>query len=175
MKVFVDLDDTAAVLSAKWLAAIKEHLGEVILPEEVTAWDRLAGPRYQELLRTPGFFRDLPVKDGAAKAIESLNVGGHVVYILSAGAPWNYSDKAAWVQEHLPLIDPWHIVFTASKGLLAGPDRLLIDDAIHNLEAWERAGGIAIAFDRPWNRDWKGLRITEWYQLRYLVQGRVAS
>lgn len=175
MKVFVDLDDTLAVLSTKWLKAIKDNLGETILPEEVTTWDRLADRRYQDLIKMPGFFRDLPVQDGAVEAVKHLVDAGHEVYILSAAGPWNFADKDHWVTEHLPFIDVRRIVFATAKHLLAGNVRLLIDDGAHNLEAWEKAGGIAIAFDRPWNQDWHGLRIHHWYQLRYLVNGRVAS
>ena len=40
---------------------------------------------------------------------------------------------------------------TPQKHLLAGPNRILIDDNDRNIEAFRAAGGIGILFPQPWN------------------------
>ena len=46
-------------------------------------------------------------------------------------------------------------ILTAEKHLLAAgsPGRVLIDDCDANCDAWDTAGGTAILFPRPWNRN----------------------
>lgn len=39
---------------------------------------------------------------------------------------------------------------------------IVIDDAMPNLIAAKDAGHRAIAFDRPWNKDWQHLRLPNW-------------
>jgi hypothetical protein len=38
------------------------------------------------------------------------------------------------------------------KAMLAGPERILIDDSDDNIEAFRDAGGRAITFPQPWNK-----------------------
>ena len=59
--------------------------------------------------------------------------------------------KMKWIKKHLP--DYFHrtIITTASKGLLAKPGILLIDDNDENVDEFRVAGGKAITVPRPWN------------------------
>lgn len=175
MKVFVDLDDTLADLRTAWCAAILRELGEHIAPEEITSWDRLADWKYQKLLRAPGFFAGLNVEPGAVDALQAIATAGHEPYILSAAGPWNYADKDAWVHANFRCIGVRNVIFATAKGLLAGPDRVLIDDGMHNLEPWEAAGGLAICYSQPWNAGWKGLRVHNWYEVGHLLAGRATA
>jgi hypothetical protein len=46
---------------------------------------------------------------------------------------------------------------------------VVIDDGIHNLKAAEATGHRAIAFDRPWNKEWNGGYMDGWYDVDRLV------
>ena len=174
MKVFVDLDSTLNRLQDKWLPAIYHHLGEMITIDQVTTWDRLKAASYHTLLQEPGFFRDLGIESGAQQALQMAIADGYQVFILSATEKWDYADKRDWVEELFPFIPRRNFIGAACKGELAGPTRLLIDDGPHNLEAWERAGGIAVAYSQPWNQSWKGLRMNSWFELAHIL-GRQAN
>lgn len=53
----------------------------------------------------------------------------------------------AWVAANYPL----KTLLMEDKYLLAGPDRVLIDDKDENIDKWIDAGGIGILVPRPWN------------------------
>lgn len=44
------------------------------------------------------------------------------------------------------------IVRSRDKELIAGPDRILVDDRIENIKAWEQAGGIGVHHDGDFNK-----------------------
>lgn len=60
-----------------------------------------------------------------------------------------YAGKAHWVQTFAPE-QGWQILRklilcdSQSKGLLAAPNRILVDDRLSNIKDWEAAGGIGI-------------------------------
>lgn len=165
MKIFVDIDSVLNKLQDKWSRVIKEKLGEDLPVEQWTSWDRVADSKYQSLIREPGFFADIDVEEDAAEVLMALAESGDEIYILSAAGPWNYADKDRWIAKNFPFIPYKNIIFATTKDLLAAPDRVLIDDGPHNIKAWREAGGIAIVFDQPWNRELDGPRLTKWRDL----------
>lgn len=77
---------------------------------------------------TPGFYRHLPVVDGAQRAVAGLLKAGCEVIVCTAPSlsnPTCASDKLAWLDEHFPTLrDRFTIV--KDKTLVRGD--LLIDD-----------------------------------------------
>lgn len=60
-----------------------------------------------------------------------------------------YAGKAHWVQGFVPargkfVLEDLIICDAKKKFLMAGPNRILVDDRIANVKAWEAAGGIGI-------------------------------
>lgn len=171
MKVFVDMDDTAARLAPPWLKLIEERLGEHLTEADITGWETLAHPRYQDLLREPGLFRRLEPERGVRGYLTFAKAWGHRLHILSAARDYNVEDKRWWVERYLPgLFDSVLLPVDTNgqhtnKGDYAAPGLVLIDDAEHNLKAWRAAGGIAVCFDRPWNQKWDGMRMKAWSEL----------
>ena len=56
--------------------------------------------------------------------------------------------KLLWVNSNIPqLID--RVNFARNKGSLAQPDRVLIDDGLHQIRNWRKSGGQAILFPSP--------------------------
>jgi len=69
--------------------------------------------------------------------------------------PAAYAGKAIWCRENLPeWLQSQVFMTTHDKSRLARPRRLLIDDADHNCEAWQRQGGPVFQIPRPWNSTW---------------------
>lgn len=58
--------------------------------------------------------------------------------------------KGRWLNQHLPTYRG-RLHMTKEKHLLAGPDRLLIDDSDENCRRFIEAGGAAIVYPQPWN------------------------
>ena len=79
----------------------------------------------------PGFFRDLPVMDGALDAVEDLLGRGIKVVVLSTPpkgrAAEAEAEKRDWLKEHFPDLEPG-ACFTQDKVAHGGTDDILVDD-----------------------------------------------
>ncbi|MBE7177586.1 MAG: 5'(3')-deoxyribonucleotidase [Mucilaginibacter polytrichastri] len=84
-------------------------------------------------LFTPGFFRTVPVMEGAQQAVAELS-RDFEIYIVSAAMefPQSLPEKLDWLKEHFPAIGWKHIIFCGNKGII-GTD-YMIDDHIKNLD-----------------------------------------
>lgn len=129
---------------------------------------RFGGPDFRD--RPLDFWRSVPESSWAecGKSDEFdliLNVAVVIVgkdnvrvctTLPSDNNPAAASGKALWCERHLPgwlqgrVVTMQHEV---SKGELALPNRLLIDDGDHNYRSWTNAGGQCILLPRPWNRN----------------------
>ena len=56
-------------------------------------------------------------------------------------------DKEAWVSRHLSEKIIVNVVYREEKTDFAGEGKILIDDYLKNVDEWENAGGIGIAFE----------------------------
>ena len=92
-----------------------------------------------------GFYRNLPVMEGAKEAIEALlNNSKFEVYVASKPAKHSEycaSEKYEWIKEHFPRLYK-KIVLICDKSLLRG--HYLVDD---NPEKWEGFEGLVIGFN----------------------------
>jgi len=62
--------------------------------------------------------------------------------------------KMAWLRRHLPEVYSGRRFFIGTdKWLLAGSDRVLVDDDMRKHAAFALAGGRAVLFPRPWNAE----------------------
>lgn len=75
-----------------------------------------------------------------------------VIMSSPSNHPAGYAGKKIWLDKYVPGLSPKQLIVGAQKHLLARPDRLLIDDGLHNIEAFESAGGQAFVFPQPWNQ-----------------------
>lgn len=80
-------------------------------------------------------------------------VGAEQVYILTSGrAAPAAAGKTVWVKRELGRDYLDRLIIAHHKQLCAGPGRVLVDDADHNVDAFEGAGGCAVLVPRAWNR-----------------------
>jgi 5'-nucleotidase len=87
----------------------------------------------KKIVYSAGFFRDVPVMEGAKEAVQEL-MQNFDVYIVSAAMefPQSLKEKYEWLQEHFPFISWRNIVFCGYKGIVATD--YMIDDFAHNLD-----------------------------------------
>jgi hypothetical protein len=75
---------------------------------------------------------------------------GQVVFLsLTSNDAETAAGKARWIAKHAP--GSQYFLGTASKGLLAASDRLLVDDSPDNCKAFLNGGGFAMLWPQPWN------------------------
>lgn len=93
-----------------------------------------------------GFFRSLPIKEGAKEAVDRLRQYQGIQLCIGSKPVktnlWSTIEKYEWVQEHFPFLLP-NVTLTFNKGLLLG-DFLVDDDSIWK----ELFRGEFILFDR---------------------------
>jgi 5'(3')-deoxyribonucleotidase len=124
------------------------------VPEEING-------RWLEYINEKGFFRDLPVVDGAVEAVRHLQEK-YEIYVVSAAMEFRNSleDKMDWLAEHFPFIDWKHIVFCGEK--IVNVD-IMIDDRIKNFTDFK---GRALLFTSPHNLLLSGYeRVDNWQQV----------
>ncbi len=109
------------------------------VPEEVN-------DKWFDYINQKGFFRDLPVIDGAVEAVQQLQ-SKYEVYIVSAATEFRNSleDKLDWLGEHFPFISWKNVVFCGEK--IVDVD-IMIDDRIKNFVGFE---GRPLLFTSPHN------------------------
>jgi 5'(3')-deoxyribonucleotidase len=85
-----------------------------------------------ERLRSPGFFRHLPVMKDSVEVLREIN-NRYELFIVSAAMefPNSLKDKYDWLQEHFPFISWRQIALCGDKKLVTGD--YIIDDHVRNL------------------------------------------
>jgi len=106
---------------------VEERLG---VPEPDGFPDQNAIKRY---VYTPGFFRTIPLMEGAVEAVRTL-MEDYEVFIVSAAMefPQCLSEKMEWLQEYFPFISWKNIIFCGDKRMIATD--YMIDDHCKNLD-----------------------------------------
>jgi hypothetical protein len=76
-----------------------------------------------------------------------------IIYSAPSSSEYGYSGKKAWIDKYLqPYHDkPIKIHVGSDKWLMAGKDRLLIDDYDENIKKFREHGGHTVTFPQPWN------------------------
>lgn len=101
----------------------------------------------EQVKAMPGAYLQMQPIDGAIAAVRSLIGMGYDVWLATkppTGIPHAYSDKAAWVLEHLPELRR-RIIITHDKGLLGDEGDYLCDDRPHKANC-ERFSGTLLRF-----------------------------
>jgi hypothetical protein len=100
------------------------------------------------------FWANLDLWQGALyfwdKLVEMFGVEN--IYICTSGlSPSAAAGKTIWVKKNLKGFDMKKLFIGYSKYMLAGPDRILIDDRDKNCLDFYEAGGQSVLVPRPWN------------------------
>jgi 5'-nucleotidase len=154
-RIAIDMDDVMADTHSKFIRLYLEgEMPRYSLEElkEKSFHELFDENEYQAISRRvyePGFFRDIPVMEGAQDVIADL-MQTYDVYIASAAQefPNSLREKWDWLQEHFPAISWRNYIFMGDKSVLNTD--FLIDDLPRNLRTFQGEG---LLFDALHNRD----------------------
>ena len=167
MKIAIDMDEVLADPIHKFIQLYnRDHqvpLDLIIKPgtEIFQNVPEDVNDKWFEYINEKGFFRDLPVIDGAVEAVRKLQEK-YEVYVVSAAMEFKNSleDKFDWLNEHFPFISWKNIIFCGEK--IVNVD-VMIDDRIKNFTDFK---GRPLLFTSPHNvliTDYE--RVDNWQQV----------
>jgi 5'-nucleotidase len=182
----VDLDGVVADYTAGFRSVVAAELGRPAesLPLErswdfhewgidAAEFDRL----HQLAVDDLRMLADLPVIEGAADALWRLSDAGVWIRVVTHRLYTNWAHAAAiadtvsWLDAHrIPYRD---ICFLGAKPEVEAD--CYIDDAPHNIQGLREEGNPVIVFDQPYNREFSGLRATNWIEVESIVLELVAA
>ena len=111
---------------------------------------------------TPGFFRSVPVMEGAKEALLEFSKTFDI-YIVSAAMefPQSLIEKYEWLKEHFPFISWKNIIFCGDKSII-GTD-YMVDDHVRNLDVCK---GKTLMFTAGHNANFNGhQRVNNWKEV----------
>lgn len=164
--ILVDIDDTLNQFAATFWNIYNEVYDENQDYKKVDSWNLQDYARddihVYDLLKHPGIFRHIPLKEYATQFIKRL-YENYEVYIVSDSPSGtshcelnnhHYSnpadDKRKWVKEHFPFFPQDQVIFCSHKWMVTGD--LLIDDKPAMFEKFQALGRKSILIDMPYNR-----------------------
>jgi 5'-nucleotidase len=160
-RIAIDMDDVLADTAGKFRQMYLDgrhgrppvHTDEALRQESLR--DLLGEVDFRaihDLVYQPGFFRDIPVMDGAKDALPRL-AEKYDLFITTAAMEFKHSfvDKYDWLAEHFPQISWRNIVFCGDKSIILA--EVMIDDMPYNLATFsgEKPGLPALVRGRRWS------------------------
>jgi len=135
--IAIDMDGVMADVESHMLNRYKDETGILLTKEEIKGRTEEGLFPDTTLLRKicnePGFFRTLPLMDGAIETVKRL-MENYEVYVVSAAMeyPLSLFEKREWLAEHFPFISWRNIIFCGDKSII--DTDYLIDDHCKNLD-----------------------------------------
>lgn len=134
--IAIDMDGVIADTVTNFIDWYEKDTGVRIAKEAfdgVPEKDGLPDNAVRKYVYSPGFFRSVPVMEGAKEAVLEL-MKTFNIYIVSAAMefPLSLPEKYEWLQEHFPFISWKNIIFCGDKSII-GTD-YMIDDHVRNLD-----------------------------------------
>ena len=163
--IAVDMDEVVADVMPKFYDMYAERFGRRPALEELEGvkMHQLEGASWiRDALWSRGFFRDLPMIEGAAEGLEFLRKHYEIYFVTAAMEFRNsFEDKYDWLHEHLPWVHWRNIVFCGDKSIIATD--YMIDDHAFNLRTFRGKG---LLFDALHNRrETEFLRVRDWNEV----------
>lgn len=163
------MDGVLADVYPRFVDLCEEETGKRKTLDELTGLKE--GEAFPELFRwvkTPGFFRTIPVMPYSQRVLKLLNETYEVIVIsMATEFPVSLTDKQLWLNDHFPFISWKQVVFCGNKGLI--PADLMIDDHFKNLDNFD---GETIMFSQPHNincNDHLHKTVSSWLEIEKLL------
>ena len=170
--LLIDQDDVLAEYIQGVTDAYNQKYNTSILASQCTSWDlyQVFGEEVDTVMHEPDLFRKLKPVKNALEVFERLYRSElFEMYIVTAANPTSVPAKAEWIKEHLPFFPMDRVIFCQRKSMIKGD--FLLDDGMHNIEAFKQVGGTPIIFERPHNA-FKGegiSRVKDWLAFEKLI------
>lgn len=134
--IAIDMDGVLADTEVQYLNYYEKQYGTRLTKKifhNVPEAQALPDGSIYKFLYTPGFFRTIPVMEGAVDAVRALQED-YDIYIVSAAMefPLSLYEKKEWLEEHFPFIHWNNIIFCGDKSMI--DTDYMIDDYCKNLD-----------------------------------------
>lgn len=170
MKIILDVDGPIADTIPEVLRNIKEEYGFERNINDIYDYDlRKSFPSHInpfKYFKKDGFFYTLKPVEGAIKYIKKLSDDGDDIMFGTDAPMEGYVDKHIWIREYIPFISERNISMISRKDFLFAD--VMLDDSPANIE--NSICTYPVIFDRPWNRNCKGLRVHSWEEFYMFIQ-----
>jgi 5'-nucleotidase len=137
-RIIIDMDEVIADPMGEMIRWYNDQYGSEpdkarMIGSWVKGFPEEHQPMIMERIKSPGFFRHLPVMEDAVDVLRRLNER-YEVFIVSAAMefPNSLKDKYDWLMEHFPFFTWKQMALTGSKDLVFGD--FMIDDHVKNLK-----------------------------------------
>lgn len=133
----IDMDGVLADIEDHILQSYAAETGIILTREDIKgkSEEELFPDRetVMKICNKAGFFRNLPLMEGAVETVKKLTED-YEVYIVSAAMefPLSLFEKREWLAEHFPFIGWRNIIFCGDKSII--DTDYLIDDHCKNLD-----------------------------------------
>lgn len=154
--VFFDLD---GILADFWTGSIRAHGLDVPPIGTLSNWNfwrdlGMSDDEFWRPLHSPDVWADLPLcADGVRlfRMVEMLVRPERIGFLSSGSCPGSVDGKRRWLDRHFPGYAK-SACYLTNKGLVGGPNKVLVDDFDGNTDQFVMHGGHAVLVPRPWNR-----------------------
>lgn len=170
--LLIDQDDVLAEYIQAVTNAYNQKYGAQISVDACTSWNlsTIFGEEVDTIMHDPALFRELePTKD-ALEVFERLYKSGlFEMYIVTAAHPACVEAKFEWIRKHLPFFPEDRVIVCKRKYMVKGD--FLLDDGMHNIEAFLENGGTPIIFERPHNKNQRKdiKRVRDWLSFERII------
>ncbi|WP_373751423.1 5'(3')-deoxyribonucleotidase [Jeotgalibaca porci] len=145
ISIAIDMDDVLAGTTEKMVLSYNTLKETNYIPDDLltldleTVFDETTMMQMFNEINSPGFTRDLVVKENAIEVVKELN-DVYDVYIATAAMeiPGSFQDKFEWLQEHFPFLDVNHYIYCGNKKVVRSD--YLIDDNVKQLHQFRGTG-----------------------------------
>lgn len=174
--ILCDQDDVLARYCDRVMEKYNKKYNTNHSVDELDDWDAVNkfGDGIWEIMCNPEIYLELePILDGINTLKHLVESEMFDVYIVTAAHATGCENKYHWIKKHMDFFDTDKIIFAKNKGLIMGD--ILIDDAIHNVEAFTKnKDRYALLVDMPHNHKFKDnenvKRVTEWTSIgEYII------
>lgn len=177
LKLYIDFDCTITNTIGAIVSLYNEDFQYYsdfveVNPDDVCTWGfeecNCATSEYiNTYFNQPRFFKRLNfIDEYTYKAIKDLTYY-YDICVVSHGYSPNLRAKEEWVEKHLPFVDflGVNLKYHPDKSCVDMSDGVFIDDGSNNLKTSNAAYKICFGKEYPWNKDWNGLRVFDWWKL----------
>lgn len=152
--VLIDQDDVLAEYIKGVTEAFNKKFYTSYMPEQCKSWNlcELFGEEIIQVMHEPELFINLEPVNDAIDVFKRLYYSEKIeMYIVTAAHPRTVEAKFAWIEKHLPFFPKKQVIVCSAKHMIKGD--YLLDDGMHNIYDFAKAGGKPIVFERSHNRE----------------------
>lgn len=150
--LLIDQDDVLAEYIKGVVRVFNEKYKTHFNTSQCREWDLISifGKEIKTVMHEPELFRSLEPVPDALETFERLYKSDlFEMFIVTAAHPRSVEAKYEWIKKYMPYLPEKNIIVSSAKYMIKGD--YLLDDGMHNIKEFAKAGGKPIVFNRPHN------------------------